>query len=109
MTPDGRMANTMVAGTPLARLRLGITGPDGKRAVIEFVRDEKTTELVAQLDPAPALAQETQTSTPRVCGLCGYINSDEPRADGARCADESPHRLSLTDESARPVTRVIQV
>lgn len=58
---DGTLKNTFVGNRPLARLSLGITGADGKRAEIQFVRDDATGDLVAQLDEAEAQPAPTDS------------------------------------------------
>lgn len=51
---DGTLCNTTVAGKPLARLTIGVTNAGGQRAAIEFVRNDETGDLVAELpDPTP--------------------------------------------------------
>lgn len=47
---DGTLKNTFVANTPLARLAVGITARDGTRAELNFVRDDATGDLVAQVE-----------------------------------------------------------
>lgn len=59
---NGTIGNTYVANKPLARLTIGVCGSDGKRAAIEFKRDDATTELVAQV-PADEIPAELPPPT----------------------------------------------
>lgn len=47
----GTLKNAFVGDAPLARLTLGITGIDGKRVEMQFVRDEATTDLLVVQSP----------------------------------------------------------
>lgn len=57
----GTLKNTFVGNRPLARLSLGITGIDGQRAALEFVRDDASGDLVAS--PNYGLALDTPAPT----------------------------------------------
>lgn len=67
---NGTLKNTFVGNTPLARLSIGITGTDGKRASLEFVRDDASGDLVAQLDEDEATERNEMTETEITCARC---------------------------------------